>query len=164
MGTMKALRFERTGSLSELALATVPDLPVDHYISLEQGPLPESVHRMTGGRGADVVLDVVGGPIFEACLQSLAQRGRQVAIASTGNPRVSFNLTDFYHREGRLLGVDTLHLAFADIASILRGLLPGIEQGVFLPPEVETVPLEGAVDGYRRLNGGTARKKLVIVM
>jgi NADPH:quinone reductase-like Zn-dependent oxidoreductase len=53
--------------------------------------------------GADLVLDTVGGPLFEPCLESLGQRGRQVAIASMGDPRVTFNLVNFYHKEARLL-------------------------------------------------------------
>ena len=81
------------------------DLPMVEWIDLEARPLPESVQELTGGKGADLILDVVGGPLFEACLESLAQRGRQIAIASAGNPRVTFNLVDFYHKEACLLGV-----------------------------------------------------------
>jgi NADPH:quinone reductase len=63
--------------------SAIPDLPIDHFINMADGPLHELVAMATAGRGADVVLDVVGGPLFEPCLKSLAHRGRQVAIAST---------------------------------------------------------------------------------
>ncbi len=84
-------------------------------------------------------------------------------MASTGDLKVSFDLVDFYHREGRLFGVDTLKLGFAESASVLRGLLKGIESGEFKPPELETVTLDGAVSAYQAVNSGTARKKQVIV-
>ena len=108
--------------------AAIPDLPVDQDINLGDGPLPESVMSATAGQGVQVVFDVVGGPLFEPCLRCLAHRGRHVAIASTGDGRVGFNLVDFYHREGRIYGVDTLKLDFAASAAVLRGMMPGVEQ------------------------------------
>ena len=77
------------------------------------------------------MFDVVGGVMFEKCLGALAWRGRQVAVSSSPEPRVSFNLVDFYHNESRLLGVDSLKLSFEETAEILRQLSPGIESGTF---------------------------------
>jgi NADPH:quinone reductase len=147
----------------ESEAAAYPDLPVDHYINLGSGSLPESVQSLTAGRGVDVVLDVVGGPLFEPCLKCLAHRGRHVAIAGTGDGRVNFNLVDFYHREGRIFGVDTVKLSFAESTAALRGLLPGIESGDFKAPNSQTVTLERSLDSYRRIAEGTARKKQLIV-
>ena len=107
---------------------------VDHVIDLSVGPLPEAVSKLTDGRGADVILDVVGGPLFEPCMKSLAHRGRHVVIATVGHPQVGFDLKDFYHREGRLLGVDTLKLSLAETAAILRQLVPRLLQSGALPP------------------------------
>jgi len=39
----------------------IPDPPVDHFVNMAEGPLPELVAAATAGHGADVVLDVVGG-------------------------------------------------------------------------------------------------------
>ena len=141
----------------------ITDLPVDHFVNMADGPLHELVATATAGHGADVVLDVVGGPLFEPCLKSLAHRGRQVVIASTGDIKVSFDLVDFYRQEGRLFGVDTLKLGFAESANVLRGLLKGIESGEFKPPELEMVTLDRAVSAYHAIVSGTARKKQVIV-
>jgi NADPH:quinone reductase len=107
------------------------------WIDLDSRALPQSVKELTHGKGADIILDTVGGPLFEACLESLSQRGQQVTIASAGNPRVTFNLVDFYHKEARLLGLDTLRLSFGEAAEILRALLPGFEEGIFSPQPVE---------------------------
>jgi len=143
--------------------ASIAGLPVDDYINLAAESLPEAVMSRTSDRGVDVVLDVVGGPMFEPCVRSLAHRGRQVVIANTGDPRVVFNLVDFYHREGRILGVDTLKLTFNESADILWGLLPGIEKGLYPAPPLETCRLEDAAEAYQRINSGAAKKKIVIV-
>jgi len=66
-------------------------------------------------------------------------------------------------REARLFGVDTLKLRFVESASVLRGLLKGIESGDFKPPELEAVTLDGAVAAYQAIDSGAAGKKQVIV-
>ncbi len=138
------------------------DLSMVEWIDLESRPLPESVQELTAGKGANLILDVVGGPLFEPCLESLAQRGRQIAIASAGEARVTFNLVDFYHKEARLLGVDTLKLSFEEAAEILKGLLPGFKEGIFSPPPVETISLDEAPSAYRTVAAGSSGKKFVI--
>jgi NADPH:quinone reductase len=110
-----------------------------------------------------VVFDVVGGAMFEQCLAALAWRGRQVAISSSPDPRVSFNLVDFYHNESRLLGVDSLKLSFEETAEILRGLTSGIEAGTFPPPQVETFRLEEGPRLYRDIAESKIKTKPILV-
>jgi NADPH:quinone reductase-like Zn-dependent oxidoreductase len=52
--------------------------------------------RTTGGRGAQVIFDTVGGPMFEPALKALGHRGRPVEITSVGDRRVSFDLVNFH--------------------------------------------------------------------
>lgn len=148
---------------STAGLAKVGDLPVEVWIDLEKSDLAEGVRAATGGRGVDVVFDVVGGAMFEKCLQSLARRGRQVAIASTPDPRVSFNLIDFYHNESRLLGVDSLKISFEEAADIFLSMSPGLESGEFPPPKVEAYPLEQGPRLYREIANSTLKGKPVLV-
>jgi NADPH:quinone reductase len=88
-----------------------PDAPI-HGIAekliLGAKDLPAEVRAATGGKGADVVFDLVGGVMFRNAVNSLALRGRLIEIAVTGQREVSFDLADFYHNESRLYGVDTL--------------------------------------------------------
>lgn len=73
------------------------DNGADHVINLARPDLRESlraqVHAVTGGRGADVVLDPLGGAVFEASLRALAWRGRMVVIgfAAGGIPELKVN-------------------------------------------------------------------------
>jgi len=56
----------------------------DHIIQLGSGDLREEirrqVHAVTNGRGADVVLDPLGGDVFDGSLRAMAWRGRAVVI------------------------------------------------------------------------------------
>ena len=101
--------------------------------------------------------------MFEPCLRSLAWRGRHVTIASNPDPRVSFNLVDFYHRESRLFGVDSLKLSFEESAGILRGLTPGIEDGTFPPPSVKTCGFANFAEAYRLVAEGKVKEKQILV-
>jgi NADPH:quinone reductase-like Zn-dependent oxidoreductase len=145
-----------------LDLSRASQLPVDLWINLETTDLPIGVREATRGRGADVVFDLVGGPMFEKCLGALAWRGRQVAISSNPEPRVNFNLRDFYHNESRLLGVDSLKLGFEEAAEILRNLTPGFESGEFPPPKVVTFPLVEGPKVYREIYEGRLKEKAVL--
>jgi NADPH:quinone reductase-like Zn-dependent oxidoreductase len=124
--------------------------------------LRERVLALTAGRGVDAVLDAVGGAMFEPALRSLSYGGRQVAITSTGEARVSFNLIDFYHNLSRLLGVDSNGLTPRQVGEIADELRLGFEAGALTPPPIEIVPFEKAVDAYSRVAAGQARAKQVL--
>jgi NADPH:quinone reductase len=83
----------------------------------------------------DAVFDTGGGPMFEPALRSLRPVRRQVAIASPGHPRVSFNLIDFYHNSSPLLGIDSYGLTSRQVAEIEDELGRGFETGLQPPAD-----------------------------
>ncbi len=136
---------------------------LDAFIDAESD-FADEVRRLTGGAGAGVVFDAVGGVLFERSLRSAALRGRVVQISSTGARRVSFDLADFYHNETQLFGADTRKLDAAAAASILAALVPGFESGLYRPPTIaKTYPLEEGVEAYRAVERGT-RGRVVLTM
>jgi NADPH:quinone reductase-like Zn-dependent oxidoreductase len=144
-------------------IAGLKNPAVAQWVGLDVGELSESVFAATEGKGVDVVFDVVGGSMFEPCLRSLALRGRHIAIASDPDPRVSFNLVDFYHRESRLFGVDSVKLSFQESAEILCGLTPGIEDGTFPPPLVKSRSFADFAEAYRLAGEGKIKEKQILV-
>ena len=86
-----------------------------------------------------------------------------MAISSSPEARVSFNLVDFYHNESRLLGVDSLKLSFEETAEILRRLTSGIEAGTFPPPQVETFRLDEGPRLYRDIAESKIKTKPILV-
>ena len=139
---------------------------IDDLADLSAGSisLPEQIRAKTGGRGVNVVFDVVGGSLFEPCLQCLAFGGRQIAIASSQNSKVTFNLVDFYHNQSHLMGVDSIQLSFKDSGRILRSLLPYFESGDFgLHEDPVPVGFDAVLDVYRELAEDLAKAKYVFV-
>jgi NADPH:quinone reductase-like Zn-dependent oxidoreductase len=125
---------------------------------------PARVHELTGGKGADVVFDTVGGAMFEPSLQCLAKHGRQVAISSTASPRVTFNLIDFYHKSLHLIGFDSYAYTMHEIAEVFDELRAGFETGALKPPEIQAIPFANAIDAYNAIASGTAKTKIVLSM
>jgi NADPH:quinone reductase len=78
------------------------------------------------GRGADVIFNAAGGPVFGIALDLLAHRGRQVEITAPTERRVLFDLVDFYHNELQLFGVDTLKRDLTDSARIFGKAAVGL--------------------------------------
>jgi NADPH:quinone reductase len=127
------------------------------------GDVAAAVRDRTDGRGVDVCLDAVGGPMFQAALASLANGGRLAVIAAAkGDANVTFNMRDFYHRQLRLLGVDTLQKGAVASAAIHRELVPLFESGALTVEAPEEVPLADAVDAYRQLEAGSNRKMALV--
>jgi NADPH:quinone reductase len=120
------------------------------------------VFELTSGKGADAVVDAVGGSMFEPALRSLRYGGRQVAITSTGDPRVSFNLIEFYHNLSLLIGVDSNGLTARQVGEISDQVRLGFEVGALTPPAIEIVPFANAVDAYGRVAAGQAKAKQVL--
>ena len=106
----------------------------------------DAVKELTGGRGVDVVVDVVGGDVFTDSLRSLATQGRLLVVgfaAGQGIPEVKVN---------RLLlnNVDVRGVGWGAFAMMRPGymqrqwaeLLPMMESGVIKPPVGTTYALE----------------------
>jgi NADPH2:quinone reductase len=67
---------ERLGRLGELGL--------DHGINYSAGNFADEVRRLTGGKGADVILDSIGGSVLAQSLSCLAYRGRCITFGDAG--------------------------------------------------------------------------------
>ena len=137
-----------------------PDAPI-HVITerliIGTQNLPAEVRAATGGKGADVVFDLVGGVMFRSAVDSLALGGRLIEIAATGQREVSFDLADFYHNESRLFGVDTLKRDLTASAAVLKALTPGFIAGDYrAAPIAATCGLNEAQEAYRKVAAGAS--------
>jgi NADPH:quinone reductase len=135
----------------------------DAMIDTSKEELAKRALELTDGRGVDLVLDAVGGPLFEPCLRALRPRGRQIAIVSNP-PVVSFNLVEFYHGQKTLLGVDTMKLSGPEVARLMDRFRVGFEEGALVPPPVRTWAFEKAPRVYEAVASGTSDRKQVLLL
>lgn len=74
---------------SEEKLKVARDCGADHTILYSSGPFKDEVKRLTGGKGANVIYDPIGGDIFEQSLRCLAWGARVLIIGFTGGVGVA---------------------------------------------------------------------------
>jgi NADPH:quinone reductase len=139
---------------------------VEVIVDTSREEMTGAVLEATGGRGANLVLDAVGGPLFEPALNSLGEKGRMVVITTIPDKQhVSFNLFDFYRKGLRLFGLMTSFLDAEGSAAVLRDLGPGFDEGALHAPAIaERYPLEQAGRAYARVQSGEAAGRVLLVM
>jgi NADPH2:quinone reductase len=126
----------------------------------------EAVKELTGGRGVDLVMDVVGGPVFTDSLRSLAPQGRLLVVGFAGGdgiPEVKVN---------RLLlnNVDVRGVGWGAYAMIRQGymkeqwaeLLPLMENGTIKPPIGATYDFAEFGQALADMDARKAMGKLVV--
>lgn len=79
---------------SEAKLEAAREAGADECIDYSDGELKEKVKALTGGQGADVIYDPVGGPLFDQCMRSINWNGRVLIVGFVGGdiPKVPTNL------------------------------------------------------------------------
>ncbi|MEY9930710.1 NADPH2:quinone reductase [Catenulispora sp. GP43] len=136
---------------------------VEHFIDTSSGDLREAVLDITDGRGTDLVLDTVGGALFEPALRSLRFGGRMVGIFSAPEPRIDFSPAEIYNRQLRVTGLASVFLDGAHVAGVFDQLRPLFERGILAPPAVKTWQLEDSAEAYQTVSDGSAGIKQVLL-
>jgi NADPH:quinone reductase len=139
---------------------------VEFIVDTSREEVTNAVLAATDGGGANLILDTVGGPLFEPALNCLGEKGRMVVITTTpGKQHVSLNLLDFYRKGLRLFGLMTSFLDAEGSAAVLRDLGPGFDAGALRAPAIaERYPLEQAGMAYARVESGEAAGRVLLVM
>ncbi|MCC6788366.1 MAG: NAD(P)H-quinone oxidoreductase [Hyphomonadaceae bacterium] len=124
----------------------------------------EAVVRDLGG--ADVVLDMVGGPYVQKNLDVLKDQGRIVMIAFLQGPTAQLNLMRMMLKRLTLTG-STLRSRSVEAkariaAQVERNVWPWIASGRVKPVIDSTFPLTEAEQAHTRLNGGAHAGKVVL--
>ena len=139
---------------------------VEVFVDTSREDVTDAVLAATEGGGADLILDAVGGPLFEPAVASLGEKGRMVVITTPlARQHVSFNLFDFYRKGLRLYGLMSSFLSASESATVLRKLGPGFDEGALRAPAIaERYPLEQAGTAYARVESGEVAGRVLLLM
>jgi putative PIG3 family NAD(P)H quinone oxidoreductase len=126
------------------------------------------VKDLTGGRGVDVILDMVGGDYVPRNLESLAEDGRLVQIALLHGATAAIDLRPVMQRRltitGSTLRPRTVAQKGALAAALREHVWPLFENGTVAPVIHATFPLERAADAHRALEEGRHIGKIVLIV
>lgn len=143
-------------------------LGAERGINYRSEDFVEIVKAATGGKGVDVILDMVGGDYVPREIDCLADDGRLVLIALLGGAKATVNLGQILLRRLTLTG-STLRprpIAFkAAIAAQLRARIwPLLESGKIKPVIYQTFPLEQAAQAHTLMETSTHVGKIMLVI
>lgn len=125
------------------------------------------VRSETGGRGVDVILDIVGAGYLARHLDLLAPEGRLVLIAGLQGYKAELNLWPLLAKRLSITGSTLRARSDADKAAIATALRervwPLLDAGRLRPPPPATLALAQAAEAHRRMEANSLIGKLVLL-
>jgi putative PIG3 family NAD(P)H quinone oxidoreductase len=126
------------------------------------------VKDMTGGRGVDVILDMVGGDYIQRNISALAVEGRIVYIAFLRGAQAEVNFTPLMLKRGTITGstlrARTVEQKGAIAAPLKRVVWPLLDQGKVKPVIHRTFPLAQASEAHRLMESSEHIGKIVLTV
>ncbi len=170
------------GTASALKHAALRSFGIEHLIDYTSADVAAEVARITRGRGADVILDPIGGASFTASYRMLAPLGRLVmfgiSAAAPGTSRSwwkafrawretpRFDPLSLINRNRGVFGLHVGHLweERAQLAPLMDMLLSELRSGRLHPVVAKTYPLAQAADAHRFIQSRSNIGKVVLTM
>ena len=158
--------FGTAGSAEKLAKAA--DLGLDVGINYREQDFAQVVQERTGGKGVNVVCDMVGGPYWERNIASLATWGRMVLVGTMGGDKVETNLGLLMPKRlrvhGTVLRPRPLEEKIALTHQFKRHVLPLIADARVQPVVDRTFPLEEASGAHEYMETNANFGKIVLTI
>ena len=153
------------GASTAEKLAVARERGADHLVNYGEAELKDSVLDLTGGSGADVCFDPIGGALFDGALSSLAWGGRYVHVGFVGGvPSVPANRLLVKNRAalGSSLRYYRWH-APHKLAETVESLLRWYADGQLRPLVTLELPLERGREAIECLTERRAHGRVLVV-
>ncbi len=140
---------------------------VDHVVVTSDGPVfADEVFRLTDGRGADVVIDLVGGEYFPEELRAMAPKGRIILVGLTAGRKAELDMGLMLGKrltvKGTVLRSRSTEEKAAAIAAFRKDLLPHLKNGELYPVIDSVFPLEQISEAHGRVEADENIGKVLI--
>lgn len=121
----------------------------------------EQLMKLSGGRGFDVILEMLANKNLGNDLTMLMVRGRVVVVGSRGP--VEINPRDMMGRDAVVYGMTSFNISDHDLASIHAALVAGLENGTLRPVVGQELPLKDAPRAHQAVMEPGSYGKIVLV-
>lgn len=159
-----AVPMVTAGSDEKLELAR--SLGAEILINYKAEDFVARVHEVTDGRGADVILDVIGAKYLQRNLDALAVSGRLVIIGLQGGATAEINLNQLMSKRLAVIGTTLRARPTEEKAAIMQAVQqyvwPLIEAGKIRPLVDRTFPLAEAAAAHEYFDSGRHTGKILL--
>lgn len=142
-------------------------LGADILINYREHDFVELLLQKTDGRGADVILDPIGGEYLARDIRALAPHGRIAVIGNQSNTTSTINVRQLMAKwaniHGAVLRARPLEEKAAIISSVLDNVWPLVEAGQIVPVIDQRIPLADAARAHERLESSAHIGKLLLI-
>jgi NADPH:quinone reductase len=137
----------------------------EHAFDADPAELRDRVMEVTGGHGADVILEAVGGSLFAACVRCVAWEGRLVVIGFAGGEIPRVHAGHVLVKNMAVLGLQSSDYFARDpegVRAMQEELVTLYRDGAIGVEIAATHPLEEAANALLAFEHGQMRGKLVL--
>jgi len=135
-------------------------------INYREGPFEPAVKAASGGRGVDVILDMVGAPYWDQNLACLVVGGRLILVSQQGGGKREIELGAIQRKRLRVIGTGLRPLPLAEKVALnerFKGFaLDRFADGRLVPVVDRVYPLEEAPDAHRYMASNANVGKIVL--
>jgi putative PIG3 family NAD(P)H quinone oxidoreductase len=139
---------------------------LQHAVQVQDGEFADEVRAAAGGRGADVILDLVGAAYLGENVKALARGGRLVVVGLLGGKRGELPLAPLLSKRARVIGTVLRSRSDGEKADLCRDfareVLPGFAEGAFAPVVDSVMPMTDVAAAHARLERGDHLGKIVL--
>ena len=130
----------------------------DAVVDSSDSNWPSIVRELTQKRGVDLIVEHVGGDVFEKCFQCLGRGGTIVTCGATAGKKVEINLWPFFVKQQRLIG------SYGRNRSDVEVIMEWAAYGKVKPVVHSTYPLERLSDAFAELRSRKVMGKVVVTV
>jgi NADPH:quinone reductase len=160
LGAKHAISSTTNHAKAEQAKARGFDEVID--VSVER--MRDGVRRITGGYGADIVIDSVGGEVLSEALGALASGGSLTTLGYSAGRKTTIDVTDLIWKRAAIRSFSLFAQPQAAWTEAWNAMVPLLESGAIQPIVAKTFPLEEAADALRYLVEGRPFGRVVLTI